>query len=308
VPEPTSPRAAARIAAIVVTHESEEVLGPCLASLRGAAPAAGLAVLVVDNASRDASAALAARELGEAQVLRLAENRGFAAGVNAGLAAVEAPWVAGLNPDTVLPEGALDRLAAVLESHPRAALVGPRVLDGGGGLEETVGRFPTLARERAHTWWLDRLLGIEGRRAPFPAATAVVDWVSGCAWLLRAAALRTAGPLDEGYFMYYEDVDYCRRLHDAGFEVLATPEVTLRHLRGHGSAASGLVAADGGASLVRYFRKFHPEVPRGAVRGLLLTGWRLRRVSRRLRAALGDGASRAVARRYERAIAELERG
>lgn len=295
------------IAVVVVSHQSAAVLAGCLDALPAAAPRRGVRVCVVDNASTDDSVAIASARLGESSVLRLGENRGFAAGVNAGLAALPGTWYAVLNPDTATPAGALDALADVLEANPRAGLAGPRVRARNGRPEASVGRFPSLTRERAHTWLLDRLLGFEGRLAPFPARTGPVDWVSGCAWMLRAEALRQVGPLDEGYFMYYEDVDYCRRLHDAGWEVLAVPEIAIVHGLGEGSSGSAAIPADGGPALLRYFEKFHAEVPVTRVRALLMRGWRLRLAWRRLRAALGDRRSARLARRYRIALDALIR-
>ena len=105
---------------------------------------------MVDNASADGSADLAAARAGVAGVRRLPLNRGFAAGVNAGLADFDGRWVAVLNPDTVVPPGVLDVLADALERYPAAGLAAPRVRDSTGAVELTVGRFPTQARERAH--------------------------------------------------------------------------------------------------------------------------------------------------------------
>jgi hypothetical protein len=302
---PPPARHAGPILAVVVTHDSAAVIEACLDSLGAAAPRRGLEVVVADNASEDRSAALAAARLGADHVRRLAVNRGYAAGVNAACAGFTGRWIAVLNPDVVVPPGALDALASVLEDHPRAGLVGPKVRDERGRVERTVGRLPTLARERAHALLLDRLAGLEGRHAPFPARTAAVDWVSGCAWMLRGDAAREAGPLDEGYFMYVEDVDYCRRLRDLGWSVLASPEVEMRHLRGRGSSASGTLPADGGAALARYFAKYHPESPPGEVWAVLARGWRLRRFLHRALARLGRHRSAELARRYEAALALL---
>jgi N-acetylglucosaminyl-diphospho-decaprenol L-rhamnosyltransferase len=305
---PVSPseRRGGPVAIIVVTYESAAVIGHCIETLRGGAPRRGVDIRIVDNASTDGSAALAESLLGASQVIRLGTNRGFAAGVNMGLAAVDAPWVAVVNPDVQVPAGGLDRLADELERHPRAGLAAPRVVGAGGRAERSVGLFPTPGREWAHSWLLDHV-GWPGRWARLPGSVASVDWVSGCAWLLRADAVRAVGPLDEGYFMYCEDVDYCRRLHDAGWSVLAVPEIQWVHDVGTGSRATGLVAADGGTSLLRYFAKFHPELSASRARTMLVRGWKLRRAWRRLRARLGDESSLAVARRYEIAIAQVPR-
>lgn len=290
-----------------MTHESATVIEPCLLALAAAAPRRGLEIIVTDNASGDGSADLAAARLGPDRVRRLPVNRGFAAGVNAGIAGSDGAWIAVLNPDVIVPPETLDALADLLERHPRAGLVGPRVRDERGRLERTVGRFPTLARERAHALFLDRLAGLEGRHVPFPARTAEVEWISGCAWLLRVKAARAVGPLDEGYFMYLEDVDYCRRLRDAGWSVLASPEMEVRHDRGRGSSATGMLPADGGIALLHYFEKFHPEVSPTTLGAVLARGWRLRRLLHRALTRLGRRRSRALARRYQAALEVLAR-
>ena len=291
-----------RITAVVVTHDSAAVIESCLSKLAAAAPTRGLDVRVVDNASRDDSAAVAERLLGAGAVIRLRENRGFAAGVNAVLSGFSGEWLAVLNPDLDVPPGALDRLADALERWPRAGLAGPRVRRPDGGVERTAGYLPTLARERAHALFLDRLLGREGRVAHLPPRDGPVEWLSGCAWLLRGTAVRAVGPLDEAYFMYFEDVDYCRRLLDAGWQVLAVPEVEVVHAFGRGSTGSDALPADGGGALLRYFRKWEADVPEDAIRRELQRGWRLRRAWHLARWALGSRRSRVVAKRYARAL------
>ncbi len=296
------PRADPSIGVVIVTHQSEAVIGSCLESLARAAPRRGLDVRVVDNASRDRTVAIATAAIGESRVIRSGGNRGFAAGVNAGLAALATPYLAVLNPDTVIPEGALDRLADTLDGHPRAGLVAPRVVDPAGHAESTTGRFPSAASERVHAMAIDRVTGGAGRARPFPAATGPVDWASGCAWLLRADAVRAVGVLDEEYFMYFEDVDYGRRLWDGGWEVLATPDVQLVHLLGRGSSSTSVLPADGGVAAVRYLRKFLPAAEADRAVRWLRRGWRVRWAWRSLRATLGDARSRALARRYRLAL------
>jgi len=303
--ETSGSRVAGPITAVVVTFESSAVIAECLENLRGAAPRRGISIRVVDNASADDSASLAARAIGSDNVIRLESNRGFAAGVNAGLASASGPWMAVLNPDTLIPAAALDDLADALERHPRAGLAGPRVLDSTGRPERTVGLQPTLARETAHAYFLDRVLGLEGRRVPFPDDVAPVEWLSGCMWLLRADAVRAVGPLDEAYFMYYEDVDYCRRMRDAGWDVLAVPGIEVRHAIGRGSRVTRQLPVDGGAALLRYFSKFHPGEPERRVRRVLERGWRIRRGVRRMLARLGDRRSAALAERFDLALQSL---
>ena len=125
-----------------------------------------------------------------------------------------------------------------------------------------------------------------------------VEWVSGCAWLVRGDAVRAAGPLCEEYFMYWEDVDYCRLLHDAGWLVLATPDVTVLHNAGTGSTGTALLPADGGLGLLRYFARFHPDVPPAAVRHVMRVSAALRHRGHAWRARHGNARSTMLARRY----------
>jgi GT2 family glycosyltransferase len=297
------------IVVVVVTFESGAVIERCLRSLQQAAPVRGVDIRVVDNASSDDSIARAAAVVGGDHVLRLPSNRGFAAGVNAVLAGFEGAWLAVMNPDVVVPPGALDALVERLEREPRTGLLGPRVRDPRGAVEESVGWFPSLARERAHALYFDVLLGREGRRRRrFPASAEVVDWVSGCAWLLRGDAIRATGPLDEDYFMYFEDVDYCWRLRAAGWNVVADPGVEIVHGGSEGSARSHELPADGaGAPVLHFFGKFRPETPRADLMTTLLTGWRVRRLLHAFAARLGDSRARMREQRYVVAIREAAR-
>ena len=295
----------AQIGAVVVIHESAGVIRGCLETLRESAPRRGLAILVVDNASTDDGADVAAGILGPERVLRLEENHGFAAGVNAGFARLGQPWLAIVNPDLAFARGALDRLADFLEGHPRAGLAGPRVRLANGAIEPTAGVFPTIAREEAHAWMLDRWLGRPGRSRRQPPAAERADWISGCAWLLRREAWQAAGPLDEDYFMYVEDIDYGRRLANAGWEVWIEPAIEAVHARGTGSRRSALLPADGGPALAHYFAKHEPQVPQRRLLAALRSGWALRRALHALLARAGRRESRMLERRYALALERI---
>lgn len=298
-----TPASPAAIDAVVVIHQSASVIEDCLTSLAASAPRRGIRVHVIDNASTDDGPERAEGLLPPGAVVRTGRNAGFASGVNAVLAGFTGAWLAVINPDVLMPSGALDALADALEREPRAALAAPRVVRPGGGEEDSVGWFPDLAHEWAHAWLLGRLGWRPGRHRRFPERTGPVDWASGCAWLLRGAAIREVGSLDEGYFMYFEDVDYCHRLADANWQVLAVREVAVTHAGGRGSTGSSRLPADGGeAPLLRYFHKFQPDTPPDRVVSVLRQGWRVRLMLHRLRSWAGDPHSRSVSTRYERAL------
>lgn len=293
---------------MIVLHESASVIGSALEALQSAAPRRGVRPIVVDNASTDDGAAIAARIAGESNVIRLASNVGFAGGVNAGLARSTSGTIALVNPDLQFEPGALDRMADALDAKPTVGLIGPLVRAADGSREATVGMFPTLAREQAHAWFLDRALGRAGRRADQPVSACRVDWISGCAWLLRREAMQQVGPLDAGYFMYVEDVDYARRLRDSGWEVWIEPLANALHVRGTGSSRSSLLPADGGLSLIRYFEQHASPRDAIAIRAVLRRGWSLRRMLHTVRGWCGSGVSARLALRYERALSDLAAG
>jgi GT2 family glycosyltransferase len=290
------------LAVIIVVHESGHVIEACLASLPQASTRRTLDVWVVDNASTDDGGTLARRHLPTGRVIRLDDNRGFSAGVNAGLERAQGAWIAILNPDVVVRPGALDRLADVLAGQPRAALAAPRVRGPRGRSEASVGHFPSSRRERNHALSLDRLSGREGRTAAFPDRTAPVDWASGCAWLLRTEAVRDVGPLDENFFMYFDDVDYCRRLWNAGWAVVAVPDAEVDHCAGHGSKSTPSLPAEGGTSPLQYFAKHLCDAERARATRWLLRGWRLRALAHGLRGSMGHEPSVRQAARYQRAL------
>jgi len=301
----TSEAGAARqpITVIIVTYNSAAVLGRCLESLEKAAPRRGTRVVIVDNGSSDDSVAMARSSSTVSQVVALECNAGFGAGVNAVLRSFDGEWLAVVNPDLTLSPGALDALADVLAAHPEAGLAGPRILRPGGGAERSAGYFPTVSREWSHALFLDRWLGLPGRLHDVRVGIATPEWLTAAAWLLRGDAVRAVGELDERYFMYYEDVDYCTRLKRANWEVLSVSSVEMTHDSGKGSAGSEQLAADGGGRpLLLYLDKFAGGYWRTGAMLALRVGWLLRWMGHGVLHATGRRSSTAPMRRYWRAL------
>jgi N-acetylglucosaminyl-diphospho-decaprenol L-rhamnosyltransferase len=241
-----------RVDAVVVSYRSADTLRACVEPL---ARMDGLTVTVVDNASPDRSLEAVA-DL-PVRAIAAGRNAGFAAGCNLGAAGGVAPYVLLLNPDLRLGEADVAALVAVLDADPRVGLVGPRLLDGGGSLIPSQRRFPRLAstwaqalflhRIAPHAPWADEVvLGDYDR----PAAC---DWVSGACMLVRRDALERIGGLDEGFFLYSEDTDVCRRLRALGLQVRYEPGATVHHAGGASAPRDELLATLA-ASRVRYAR------------------------------------------------------
>jgi hypothetical protein len=248
---------------IIVSYNARDDLERCLAALHATPPAASHETIVVDNLSTDGSVE-AARQWPDVRVIEAGANRGFAAANNLGIRASSGDRLLLLNGDTIVPAGAIDGLLGALERHD-AAVAGPRLVDGAGRAELSFGRMLSFSSELAQR----RL--VRGSQAGDPAASQEVermtrrehwpDWVSGACLLVRRADAEAVGLLDERYFMYEEDVDFCAAIRRRGGRVLFTPAVEVVHLRGR-SAASAPAATRAAyrQSHVAFYEKHHPIV------------------------------------------------
>ena len=238
---------------VIASFNARADLERCLESLRAAPPRVQHEVVVVDNGSTDGSAD-AARRLG-AHVIQNETNAGFAAANNAGIRASGGDLILLLNSDTVVPPGAVDRLVAELEADPAVAVVGPRLVDGDGRAELSFGRMISPLNE-----WRQKRLATD--RSAVDRAShqrAYPDWVSGACLLVRRTDAEAVGLLDERFFMYTEDVDFCAAIRGRGRRVLFAPEIEVVHLRGRSAAAAPTAtSAAYRRSQIAFYEKHHP--------------------------------------------------
>ncbi len=227
----------AQIDVVVVAYNSGDTLRACVAPL---AAMDGVAVTVVDNASPDDGADTIA-DL-PVTLIRAGRNGGFAFGCNRGIAAGSAPWVLLINPDGTIDAGGLRALLETGERNPAAGAIGPRILGADGALAFSQRRFARLRSTFSQAVYLHRLAPLASwsdemvrDRAAYDAP-ASPEWISGACMLLRRTALEQVGGLDERFFLYREDMDLCRRLRAAGWDVRYEPAATARHI---GGASSG---------------------------------------------------------------------
>ncbi len=219
---------------------------------------------MVDNASRDGTAEAVRGRWPAVRVIVQATNLGFAAGNNVGIRAAVGDLLLLLNSDTVVPAGAVDALLARLAAHPEAAVAGPRLVDGDGRAELSFGpMIAPLAELRqklvmalhgrgvaAVSWWVERATRKER----------YVDWVSGAALLVHRGDAEAVGLLDERYFLYTEDVDFCASIRRRGRRVLFTPAASITHLRGRSRAtAPAAMNAAYRRSHIAFYEKHHPR-------------------------------------------------
>ncbi len=259
----THSSAPSTLAVVIVSYRSRQLLGECLDSLIAHAPAMPCEIIVVDNASGDGSADLVRQRYPAVRLLANEANLGFARAANQGAAAAHADLFCFLNRDARVTASTLDRLAAILRRNPGVGAVGPRTTGSDGRVIRSVFRFPTLARPLLNVRPLRTVLGKATLALAYEpwdaAATREVDWVSGACLMVRRELLERLGAFDSEFFMYFEDVDLCRRLWAAGHAVWYVGDaVVVHHTRGStlGQHTPGLFLMEQ-RSRLRYFRKHY---------------------------------------------------
>lgn len=253
------------LSVLIVSYNTRALLDACLHALQ-ATVRTSYEVIVVDNASHDGSSEMLRTRWPEVRVFAMRDNLGFARAVNLALANASGQYLLLLNPDTrVLPE-ALDQLVAFLAEHPNAGVAAPQLLNADLTDQGTARAFPTpwatifgrkslLTRLFPHNRWSRRYMVGKQLKGAHPF---VVDWVSGACMMVRRDVLGNVGPLDEHFFMYWEDADWCRRIGAAGYAVYCVPGAQVIHYEGQSSAGrpSRLIWTFH-RSVYRYYTKHH---------------------------------------------------
>jgi hypothetical protein len=228
---------------IIVSHGAEELLRRCLRSLAEHPASGTVRVSVVDSGSTDGTPDMVAREFPAVRLIRR-PNIGFSAANNVVLRDSPAAALLLLNPDTEVYAGTLDAALARLGAEPRIGMVGVKLVTESGALDHACKRsFPTPLSALAHFTGIGRGAGAGGRLGQYRAThlgddePGEVDAVNGAFMLCRAAAVREVGLLDEGYWLYMEDLDWCHRFWDAGWKVFYEPAGVALHVKGGSSEA-----------------------------------------------------------------------
>lgn len=226
---------------IIVTYNSQKEIVPCLQSVFRQQLTAALTVTVVDNQSTDQTRALIGQAFPQVKLLVNKENLGFAAANNVALHQSQADYILLLNPDTRMTDRHF--LAAMIKHLERyqARILGPKLLNEDGSLQRWgAGRFPTLWRVFIHYFFIANLLP-ESRWtksmycSPKDRTARPVDWISGACFLMTRQVREDVGLLNESFFMYCEDMEYCWRAKQKGHQVIYDPTLSLIHLYGVGS-------------------------------------------------------------------------
>jgi GT2 family glycosyltransferase len=271
---------------VIVTYQSRDLIAACLESI--ARQGLPVETIVVDNASTDGTLEHLASAIPQPSALSMPANRGFAAAVNAGAERARGTFLLLLNPDAELMPGALATLTTYLGEHSRVAAVGPRLVFPDGTPQDAAFRYPTLLMtwfeffphpaRLLHTRWNGRLDAQDG-------GAVEIDHPLGACMLIRRAAWDDVGPLDEGFFMYCEEVDWCMRAKQRGWSIRQAPAATVLHHSGASAAKSPESLLHLYASRRRLHRKYRGRPFRllaGLITriGLLQERHRLRKLQR----------------------------
>lgn len=252
---------------IIVSWNVEKLLERCLRSLEAACAGLEWDCEVVDNASADGSVAVARRlgaDLSRIRVVANQDNRGFARACNQGMSESEARYVLLLNPDTECPPDSLARLLRAADERPGAGILGSKLLNSDGSVQTSIRRFPSFWNQLGIMLKLHNIFPSLFRRYFARDLSLEVeqdaDQVMGACFLVRREVIEQIGGLDERYFIWFEEVDYCRMARDAGWSVRYVPSVSVTH---HGGQSFGQVFSLKkqryfNESLVKYFRKWEP--------------------------------------------------
>jgi GT2 family glycosyltransferase len=309
---------------IIVSFNTREILRACLSRLFEVCEGVILEVIVVDNASRDASADMVESDFPEVRLIRSEINLGFAAANNVGFKVATGDTILLLNPDALLEPKALQRALAHMAADPRIGMGGGLLLDKAGQWQPSARCFPSL---------LNEFLVLSGLAARFPKSrffgrfdrtwddsgqAAKVDWVPGAFALIRRSALEQVGDFDERFFLYYEEVDLCRRFYQAGWTIWYWPDVVIRHWGGESSkTVENHDFSSSGSQLtlwrmrseLLFYRKHHGWLIAKLVAGLESSWHRLRayRATRSCKETKAQESSR-IADLMQRAWQETQAG
>jgi GT2 family glycosyltransferase len=236
-----------KLSIIIVNYNTGPLTAACIESILRQTLPFSVEIIVIDNASRDESVSHLKSDFPEITVLANDRNVGLAAGVNKGLSVARGTYYLILNPDIIVLPGALEKLVSWLEAGPRVGMAGGQLISPNGEIQDSCYRFYTPLTVIYRRTWLGKTR--RGRKDVARLlmkdfdhrAVREVDWLMGACLLVRAKAVREVGGMDERFFLYFEDVDWCRRFWEAGWRISYVPEAQFSHYHQRSSEQRGLV-------------------------------------------------------------------
>ena len=262
---------------IIVNWNAGPYLSECLRSIKSGTHRCTMEILVVDNASTDGSLEAGQKEFPEITFIQTGSNLGFAKANNIATRRSIGRYICLINPDVVVGEGCLDRMCSYMDEHSSIGILGPKTLNPDLTAQFTCRRFPSLWSSLCRAMALDVLfpdipLFSDPLMRSWTHDTARrVGMLAGCFWMVRRETLEQVGLLDEGFFMYSEDLDYCKRCWLKGWPVVYFPEVTALHYGGVSSSHLRVhFEVELLKSTLRYWKKYHGRFSQAAFSGIKL--------------------------------------
>lgn len=264
---------------IIVSWNVRDLLHACLSSIAANRGQLSLEVVVVDGASADGSPEMVRQQFPWVKLIACDENVGFPRGNNIGLGEANGRYLLLLNPDTEIRADALSVMVDYLARHDDVGLLGPQLRHSDGSIQSSRRRFPTLATAVLESTWLEPVAPKQILRHYYALdladdQIADVDWVTGACILTRREVVAAIGGLDEAYFMYSEELDWCRRIKDAGWRIVYLPAAQVMHHVGKSSEQAVTARhIHFQRAKLRYFRKYHGQPAAAFLRLVLLLNY-----------------------------------
>lgn len=303
------------VSIIIVNWNTRDILQDCLRSVYEQTKDVRFEVIVIDNASTDGSATMAKEEFPQAILIENLQNRGFAAANNQGMAIAGGRYILLLNPDTIVLDGAIQKSVLFADQNPSAAVVGVCIERPDGTLCRDCFRYASLLNLIISTFGMHRLFprsrfwGRERYSWWDYRSIRLVEVVAGCYMLTRRQAIDIVGNMDESYFMYGEEMDWCWRFQRAGWKILYYPDARIIHYGGMSAAQNPVgMSIELQKSFLRFIEKRQGRAGRLAARGLLFLAWLIRLLYWSIRWTIGPSHIRSLSRRNLRRIMYLSLG
>lgn len=234
-----APTPVVELTVIVVSYNTRELLATCLEAISSTVHGLSYEIIVVDNASRDGSAEMVAHQFPAAKLISNFDNQGFARANNQAIRTSQGRYILLLNSDAVLMPGAVQSMVTFMESHPRVGAVGAQLLNPDGTFQASFADFPSIVGELLLLTKLAKLVYSPNYPShPYEQSQdeRVVDWVFGACLMVRRSAVDEVGPLDEDFFMYAEEADWCHRMRKRGWLVYYLPGAKVIHWWGQSAS------------------------------------------------------------------------
>ena len=264
---------------VVVSWNVRDLLRECLNSVRMAQGALALEVIVVDSASDDGSPDMLRNEFPWVNLSASNKNLGFTRGNNLGISAAKGRNILLLNPDTIVLGDALAIMSGYLDDHIDVGGLGPQLLNPDGTVQSSRRRFPSLLTGFFESTWLEsaaphRILERYYALDLPDNQENDVDWVTGASIMVPRRVIDHVGMMDEGYFMYSEELDWCRRIKDAGWRIVYLPKAQIIHHVGKSSEQAVTSRhVNFQQAKLRYYRKYHGRAASSGLRLFLLANY-----------------------------------